>query len=150
MITGVSFESELSELKKEYEHGSFEYSNPSANFTTVVTSHFRGISRKKERYGIYIVRQKNSMEVLYIGKSGSIDSEGHFKEGQDIPGRLKNVKDSKIPANDWFRGLCKEKGALLFEYIFLPISESPTFAEAALLQAYLNEHHYLPYKNRSL
>ena len=149
MIISLSVESVLAELKQRYDHGSFEYNDPSTNLRTIVTSHFCSISRKNERYGIYIVRQKNTQEILYIGKSGTIDSEGHFK-GQDIPGRLRNVKDGNIPANDWFRDVFREKGVLLIEYIFLPISESPAFIETALLQAYLNEHHCLPYKNRSL
>lgn len=149
MITSVSFENKLSDLKKKYEHGSFEYNDPSTNFRTIVTSHFRGISRKKKRYGIYIVRQKNTPEVLYIGKSGTIDSQGQFK-GQDIPGRLKNVKGGNISADKWFRDLLQEKGPLVIEYIFLSTSKSPAFVEAFLLQAYLNERHNLPYKNKSL
>jgi len=148
MITGEPFEDELSKLKEKHEDGFFEYNGPPTIFTTKVTEHFRDMSWKKERYGIYIVRQKNTQEILYIGKGGTIDSEGRFK-GQDIPGRLKNVKDSNRRANDWFCDLFKEKGALRVEYIFLPISESPAFVEAALLQVYLNEHHYLPYKNKS-
>lgn len=147
MRENVPFEKKLSELKNMYEHGSFEYKDSSTNFTRIVTSHFRTISRKKERYGIYIVRQKNTQEVLYIGESGTFDSEGHLR-GQDIPERLKNVKDGYIPANNWFRDLLKEKGDLLVEYIFLPNSEPPLPIEVALLQSYQSEYNCLPYKNK--
>jgi len=148
MITNEPFETRFSRLKGEYEHGAFEYADPSTDFRSAVTSHFGGISRKNERHGIYIVRKKGDEEVLYIGKGGTIDSEGCFKT-QDIPKRLKNVKDGVVQADDWFCDLLEDKGALLVEYVFLPISESPAFVEAALLQAYLNEHGHLPCKNKS-
>jgi len=149
MITVGLFENELSAVKKKYYHGSFEYSDSSINFKTVVTSHFRGIPQKTERYGVYVIGQKDTREVLYVGKSGTIDSQGQFK-GQDIPGRLKNVKGGKVPSNNWFRNLLQERGHLVIEYVFLPMFISPAFVEAALLQAYLNEHQRLPYRNKSL
>lgn len=148
MITNESFETQFSKLKEKYEHNAFKYDDPSTDFRGTVTLHFHGISRKSERHGIYIVRKKRDQEVLYIGKGGTIDSKGSFKD-QDIPGRLKNVKDGEVQADDWFRDLLEDKGALLVEYVFLPISESPAFVEAALLQAYLNDHGHLPCKNKS-
>lgn len=124
------------------------YSNLSKKFTDLTTSHFHKV-RQREKYGIYIVRQRDTREVLYIGKSGTIDSRGQFR-GQDIPKRLKNVKGNDIPANKWFQDLSQEKGPFVIEYIFLPPSMSPALIEAVLLQAYLNEHHGLPYRNKSL
>lgn len=143
-----SFEEEIAELKRICDHGSFEYNSSSLNFTTVVTSHFHSINQQK-MYGVYVVRQRDTQEVLYIGKSGTIDSKGQFK-GQDIPGRLKNVKGRDVSANKWFRDLFQERGPLVIEYIFLSTSKSPAFVEATLIQAYLNEHHRLPYRNKSL
>lgn len=148
MITVGLFEDEIALLKKTCEHGFYEYSNSSESFRTCTTSHFRRV-KQKERHGIYVVCQRDTQEVLYIGKSGTIDSQGQFK-GQDIPKRLKNVKEGHASANKWFRDLLQERGALVIEYIFLPTSKSPAFVEAALLKAYLNEHHRLPYKNKSL
>ena len=148
MITVGSFEDEIALLKKTCEYGSYEYSNPSDSFRSCTTLHFRGV-RRQERYGVYVVRQRDNQEVLYIGKSGTIDSQGRFK-GQDIPERLKNVKGGDVSADKWFRDLLREKGPLVIEYVFLSISKSPALVEAALLQAYLNEHHGLPYKNKSL
>lgn len=148
MVAVDPFEDEIASLKKTCEHGSYEYSNPSDSFRTCTNLHFREL-RQQERYGIYVVRQRDTQEVLYIGKSGTINSQGQFK-GQDIPGRLKNVKGGNASADKWFRDFLQEKGPLVIEYVFLSTSKSPAFVEAALLQAYLNEHHHLPYKNKSL
>ncbi len=148
MIIIKSFEDEKESAKKTYEYGSFEYSETLHTFSSCVDTHFRRAIRQ-QKYGVYIVRQRDTGEVLYIGKSGTVDSKGRFL-GQDIPGRLKNVKDSHIPANQWFEDLCKEKGPLVIEYVLLPVSNSPALVEAILLQAYLNEHNHLPYKNKEL
>jgi hypothetical protein len=148
MITVGPFEEEIVLLKKTCEHGFYEYSNLSESFRACTTRHFRRVEQQ-EKYGVYVVRQRDAQEVLYIGKSGTIDSQGQFK-AQDIPGRLKNVKGGDVSADEWFRDLFQEKGVLVIEYIFLSTSKSPAFVEAALLQAYLNEYHCLPYKNKSL
>jgi hypothetical protein len=143
-----TFEVEISNLNKVCEHGSLEYIDSNTSFTSVVTSHFQNIQRNNW-HGIYVVRQKTSGEVLYIGKSGTIDRNGGFK-GQDIPRRLKNVKNNDVPANEWFRRLFEEKGQLVIEYVFLSATpQSPTFVESLLLQAYFNEHNFLPYRNNS-
>lgn len=147
-ITVGSFEDEIALLRKTCEHGFYEYISPLDSFRTCTTWHFRGV-RRQEKYGVYIVRQKDTQEVLYIGKGGTIDSQEQFKD-QDIPERLKNVKVDSVSANEWFRNLIQEKGPLAIEYIFLSSSLSPAFVEASLLQAYLNQHHRLPYKNKSL
>ena len=147
-MTVVLFEDEIASLEKTCKHGAYEYSNPSESFRTCTTSHFKGATWQK-RYGVYIVRQRDTQEILYIGKSGTIDSEGRFK-GQDIPKRLKNVKEGNVSSDKWFQDLLQEKGPLVIEYILLSTSRSPAFVEAALLQAYLNEYHRLPYRNKSL
>lgn len=147
MITVGTFEDEIASLKNTFEYGSYEYSNPSDSFRILTTIHFRGV-REREMFGIYVVRQRDTKEVLYIGKSGTLDSQGQFKN-QDIPKRLKNVKNN-IYADEWFRNLLQKKGPLVIEYIFTSISMSPAFVEASLLQAYLNEQHRLPYMNESL
>jgi len=132
MITVSLLEEEIAQFKKTCQHGLYEYSAPSESFRERTTSHFRQIKRQ-EKYGIYVVRQRDTREVLYIGKSGTIDSQGQFK-GQDIPGRLKNVKGD-VPANKWFRYLVQEKGPIVIEYIFLSKPKSPAFVEAVLLHS---------------
>ena len=148
MIVIEPFEDEMASLKEAHEHGSFEYANPLRTFSSCVRLHFSR-TKRLEKYGVYVVRQRSIGEVLYIGKGGTIDPEGKFRE-QDIPDRLTNVKAHDISANRWFANLCQEKGPLLIEYVFLSTSKSPALVEATLLQAYLNEHHRLPYKNKSL
>jgi hypothetical protein len=148
MVDIGSFEDELPGIKRGCEHGSFNYQNPNISFSDTVTSHFRTIQRN-DKHGIYIIRQKSTGEVLYIGKGGSLDRYGNFKS-QDIPGRLKNVKNRDIPANEWFNSLFEEKGQLLIEYVFLPTTPiAPTFVESLLLQAYYNEYKSLPRCNNS-
>jgi len=112
-----------------------------------VKSHFENI-KQKGKY-VYIVRQKETNEVLYIGKAGTINQNGEFKN-QDLIGRLTNVRGEKISANEWFKNLYKEKGPLIVEYILLPETESPGYVENLLLQLYLNEHGRLPCKNEKL
>ena len=149
MIDIGAFEDELNSLKNTYEHGNYEYIVQSQNFTACTRSHFNEVIRQ-EKYGVYIVRKQDTQEVLYIGKSGTVDSNGEYKnQTQDIPGRLTNIRGI-FKSNDWFRNLLQEKGTLKIEYIFLPTSKSPSFVEKALLQAYLNEYSCLPYKNNEL
>jgi hypothetical protein len=147
MIRIGRFEEEWESLKKDCESGSFIYSEPSASASKIVRSHFRNI-RQQEKHGVYVVRQQASREVLYIGKSGTIEQNGSFK-GQDIPGRLTNLKGN-ITANQWFKTLVREKGPLTIEYVFLTsVPKSPALVEAVLLQAYLNERSCLPYRNKA-
>lgn len=141
-------EEEITLLKNTYEHGSYEYNNPLENFTKVTNSHFKNVNRKG-KYGIYIIRKRDIRDILYIGKSGTIDNQGRFKS-QTLPGRLKNVKKNDVTSNKWFKDLFQEKGPLSIEYIFLPLSKSPAFVESLLLQTFLNEYHRLPYKNNEL
>lgn len=148
MIEISRFEKEWKTLKMECESGSFSYSDSSVQFTTIINSHFNNV-RRHDKYGVYVVRQQKTHDVMYIGKGGTVKSDGNFK-GQDIPKRLKNVKEKDMPANQWFRILLDEKGPLLIEYIFttvIPIA--PAFVEAFLLQAYLNEHGHLPFRNKA-
>jgi len=147
MINVGAFEDEIDLLKNSYKNDYYEYKNLSERFTTCTRTHFDRVVRQ-ERYGVYIVRQLDTQEVLYIGKSGTIDSYGKFKK-QDILGRLTNTR-RKDNSNIWFRNLLQKKGPLKIEYIFLPTLKSPSFVEKALLQAYLNEYNHLPYKNQEL
>jgi hypothetical protein len=148
MIAIEPFEDEMASLKKTHEYGSFEYANPLSTFSSCVRSHFSRIERLG-KHGVYVVHQRSTGEVLYIGKGGTIDPEGKFRK-QDIPDRLTNVKAHDMSANRWFANLCQEKGPLIIEYVFLPTSKSPALVEATFLQAYLNEYHRLPCRNKEL
>ena len=143
------FEEEWTSLKVDNEYGSFEYSDSAIAINEVITAHFRKISRV-EKYGVYILRQKNTHKVLYIGMSGRVDGSGRFK-GQDIPGRLKNVKNNDMSAKEWFRNVGNDFGPITIEYIFLTIiPKAPAFVEATLIQAYLNSFKCLPPLNNQL
>jgi hypothetical protein len=140
------FEEEWESLKRDYENHPIIYDNPAISIRQVVNQHFQDVKRQ-ERYGVYIVRCRDTGEVLYIGKSGTV-KHGSFKE-QDIRGRLTNRRKG-ISSVQWFRDLA-EKGALVVEYVFLAATPlSPAFVEALLLQAYLNEHGRLPNCNDTL
>ena len=147
MIDVGSVEKEINSLKNTYFHGRYEYHDPSDSFRICTLSHFDSISFP-EKYGVYIIRNKGTNEIVYIGKSGTITREGKYK-GQNMVGRLTNTRGD-TPSNRWFSNLCIEIGSIIVEYIFLPTSKSPAFVESTLLQAYLNEHHCLPLKNKSL
>jgi hypothetical protein len=148
MIEIRTIEEELSDLKKANEHGSFVYASSSDTFSSICNCHFRQIKRI-DKHGVYIIRQKSTNQVLYIGKGGTINNQGVF-ERQDIPGRLRNIK-SKISSNEWFKKLLLEKGVLIIEYLFLNKSPiSPAVVETVLLQAYFNQYGKLPYRNNEL
>ena len=140
------YEEEWESLKKNCEHNSLDHGNSSGSVRKIIKSHF-GDTRQHKKYGVYLIRQQTTREVLYIGKSGTIDQHGNFK-GQDIPARLKNVKGD-VSSVLWFKSLVKEKGVLVIEYVVLtPTPQSPAFVEAHLIQAYLNEHSCLPSRNK--
>ncbi len=141
------FEEEWESLTKRYEHGSFTYDG-SSPARRIIASAFSKVQRQN-KYGVYVFRQRDTREVLYIGRSGTIEGGGNFK-GQDLPERLANVK-GKISADKWFSSLANEKGQLVIEYVFLDLKpESPALVESCLLQAYLNERGCLPYRNNEL
>jgi hypothetical protein len=140
-----SIDKKLEELNKSNYRGFFEYISSTSSFSSISSSHFKNLAIKR-KYGIYVVRLQSNREVLYVGKSGSLDKQGRYKD-QDIPSRLNNTK-GKMSANEWFARIVNEKGPLIIEYIFLePSPESPALVEAILLQAYLNENGCLPYLN---
>lgn len=136
-------------LKKDYKSGCYEYDNDLHHFSAITINHFKNKDREKNSRGVYLIREKKSSEILYIGKAGSIDNNGDFKK-QTISGRLKNKKDGKS-SNIWTKDLYNErKGTLIIEYILLPETKNPTpaFIEALLLQTFLNDYHRLPIKNK--
>jgi hypothetical protein len=139
-----SVESLLTQWKGECYHGSLEYDDSNAGFREVVAQHFGSGPRKV--YGVYVVRQQASGAILYIGKGGTVGSDGQFK-GQDVVGRLRNVRGDDVGADRWFRELLQEMGPLVIEYLVVAPPIAPAALEAALLQAYLVEHKRLPPKN---
>lgn len=140
-------ESLLDRWKREFRHGSFTYTDSSAVFRQQVAEHFGDAIGSI--YGVYLIRRRHDRTILYIGKAGTIGRDGQFK-GQDIPGRLRNVRDGDIGADQWFRQLLLEAGPVAIEYIVLVLPVAPAYVEASLLQAYLVEYGRLPLRNSVL
>lgn len=123
------------------------YETSDINFCKTVDNHFAK-SNHRQAYGIYTIKQRQSGNVLYIGKAGSIRNNGSFRE-QGLQRRFKNRKTNDVHADIWFRELSEEYGCLQIDYFVLDKSVSPALCEAILLQGYLNENGELPKMNRS-
>lgn len=135
-------------LKRQQPHGLFDYSVEDESFGSIVKDHFRQ-AKLANSYGVYIVWRHANQEILYIGKSGTIDRQGRFGK-QDLPGRLTNRRGN-ISSEAWFYQMAQAEGKLLIEYVtLLPVPQSPALVEATLLQAYLNARGHLPPYNKSL
>jgi hypothetical protein len=145
MITFETIESILDKWRTEFRNGYFIYADPLASFRATAAAHFGN----GPLHGVYVIRQRDTREILYIGKGGTIDREGQFKR-QDLLGRLQNVRNKDVSADEWFRNLVHKKGPLLVEYLILELPVAPAYVEATLLQSYFAEHRCLPPKNNSL
>lgn len=143
------FQDSWSWLCQSRPHGGFTYSGDPESFGSLVNKHFAKYAQDRI-FGVYVIRSTRTSEVLYVGKAGAVMFSGEFKS-QDIPRRLKNVKENDMPAEEWFSSLLAEKGNLTIEYLALDTKPiSPSLAERLLLQAYLNQHGSLPYRNKEL
>jgi hypothetical protein len=141
------FETEWQLMRGEHDQGAIELP-PNAPVRAAITAHFRALSTDRH-YGVYVIRQKPGSRVLYVGKAGTVANDGTFKD-QDLPRRLTNTRGTTSSAR-WFEQLLNQHGALLVEYVLLrPSPLSPAFAEAKLLQAFLNEFGRLPVANACL
>jgi hypothetical protein len=151
--TTMTFDTEFAQLKKRAtKHDFFHFHG--GCWRTAVSSHFKRIAIAKPQVGIYILRASNG-EPLYVGKGGTVKRCGGFSK-QTLPGRLKNVrgkyKETKkyISSQDWIEGIVKEYGTVKIEYLLFDTNAllAPAYAEACLLQAYLESHERtLPPKN---
>ena len=104
-------------------------------------------------YGVYVIRSVLDNVVLYIGKGGTINTDGYFKT-QTLLGRLQASRGKKdeqtIKAPDWFTSLVSKYGQIKIQYFILDKKHSPGFIETVLLQSYLNGYGKLPIENKSL
>jgi hypothetical protein len=148
LLSLTEFEDQWRSLRADRVHGSIEYLDASSSVRAVVIAHFRQ-KKSGARYGVYVVRQRDTSVVLYIGKAGTVTQEGGLKD-QDLPGRLTNTR-GRESSQIWFAGLCTANGPLLVEYVLLDATPiSPATAEATLLQALLNDTGRLPCGNKTL
>lgn len=116
------------------------------NWRDAVNKHFAGM--EKPCPGVYIIRNPRN-KVVYISKGGTIKNDGKFV-GQDVPGRLKNVRRSNVSPQRWSNDLAWRNGRKLAVGFLLIDPEElivPAYVEACLLQAYREENESLPDEN---
>ncbi len=139
---------EWNQIKEIGHYGSFSFSGIATDWNTAVSLHFKTSTLERPYYGVYIVNQKSTGNIIYIGKSGTMCQDGSFKE-QDIPRRLVN-KEKGQSRKYVFGKRVVNYGELLIEYVIMKSeSELPGYLEARLLQAYYDEHKKLPVDNVS-
>ena len=112
----------LDSLRNEFQYGSFTFTGPPFCLPAVVAKHFCKSSEKV--YGVYVIRQQDAREILYIGKRGTINAQGQYRS-QDVPGRMcaphgTDLSGKNISADEWFRHLVDDMGPIEVEYVRLP------------------------------
>ena len=98
---------------------------------------------------MYIVKSVDKDDVIYIGKAGTVDKSKKLTN-QNILGRLINTRSKNFTSNTWFSKLFEKYGPFVVEYIIVQLPLTPAFVESFLLQAYFNEHGFLPQENKEL
>ena len=139
----------LREFQSKFQNnGSFTL-KPGQSISTAVREH-----NVPNQHGVYAISSLTGSfsEYVYVGKAGTITSDGHWKE-QGLRKRLtkKQGDESRVV---FFRRVIEANGfsGLYFEWFVTFGAEStvlPVIAEAQLLQAFFNEYGRLPKLNRS-
>lgn len=145
----MKFEDEWANLKLMGNHSSFTFNGTSSEWRSTVRLHFNSRNFSRPCYGVYIVRQKTTRKVIYIGKAGTMCQNGSFKK-QDLEKRLVN-REKKQTRQIIFGNRVSKHGELVIEYV-IGISKNliPGYLEAQLLQAYFDDHGHLPIDNATL
>lgn len=103
-------------------------------------------------YGVYCIRAGSPHgELLYVGKGGSIQSDGQYRR-QNLRQRLTN-RQNGVSRQCYFTDKLRSEpalGSLLIEwYIVDEHKVLPGFCESLLLQHHYALHHRLPRWNRT-
>ena len=85
----MKFEDEWNHTRQQGHYGSFTFAGTANDWRSTVASHFETSPLQRPCYGVYVVRQGKTGEVIYIGKSGTMRQDGSFKP-QDLEKRLVN------------------------------------------------------------
>jgi hypothetical protein len=142
----MDFEREWTRLKRCGTHGSFAFKGTSADWRQAVSQHFRSMRYARPIYGVYVVRQRATTNVIYIGKGGTMQQGGRLK-AQELDKRLVNREKGRS-RKDVFGERVVTYGELLIEYVILnPQKLVPGYVEARLLQAFFNVNGCLPSGN---
>lgn len=100
----------------------------------------------------YILRLKNeAVDLVYIGKSGTIKQDGHFKE-QGLRGRLNN-KQEGVKRQEYFdTKMNTEQISALDIYWFVTFDNAnrdlPAYVEGIIMQRYYEVHGRPPLWNK--
>ena len=102
--------------------------------------------------GVYIISEPSG-EIVYIGKAGTLQQGGSFKE-QGLRGRL-CAKQNGVPRQTYFNRRMQEGRLDHIEVRWFVsfddrVKVLPAKAEADLLQAYFEDHGKLPVWNEAL
>jgi hypothetical protein len=145
----VKFSDEWDQIKKTGNYGSFSFGGTADEWRSAVSSHFMTATLERPCYGVYVVSQISTGNIVYVGKSGTVCQDGSFKD-EDLPKRLIN-REKNQSRKDVFGQRVMVYGKLLIEYVVLKSkSLIPGYLEARLLQAYFDEYKELPIDNTSL
>jgi len=103
--------------------------------------------------GVYIIYgcRKEKREVIYIGKGGTIYTDGIFTE-QGLKKRINNTRKHDEDAQTYYTKLIADSGydKLVFRWFVTFDSKAktiPAYAEARLLQAFFDDNDKLPEEN---
>lgn len=112
------------------------------------------INEVPNAFGVYVISegQQRDGEIIYIGKSGTINQDGTWKK-QGLRKRLTKKQDKKN-RNEFFQIIMDERNlnGLSFEWFVTlkaPTGDLTGHVEAKLIQAYFNDYGCLPPYNKS-
>lgn len=100
----------------------------------------------------YIIRlSNNKVDLVYIGKSGTINQNGKFK-GQLLKGRINNKQDGTKRQQYFEQKISEENIDGLDIYWFVTMDKNnndlPGYVEGLLMQSYFDLHGKLPPWNK--
>lgn len=134
------------ELKKYKHNGHFFFK--SGDNLSVVSKEVPALQ------GVYYILRlaKGNVDLVYIGKSGTIEQNGKFKD-QSLRGRLNN-KHGNLRRQDYFEMKCIEENIDALDiYWFVTVEKGiqalPGYVEGVLIQRFFEVHGHLPLWNKS-
>lgn len=108
------------------------------------------------QYGVYVIYsvKDGQEELIYIGKSGTMISDGTFKN-QGIRNRLKAVGEKNIPRSIYFQNVIQKYELDKLKFVWIVTfddtnEEIPAYIEAKLLQTYYDNNKKLPILNKGI
>jgi hypothetical protein len=99
--------------------------------------------------GVYIWRNHETNEILYIGMAGKVNQKGK-KNSHDLRKRLvasrrKNNRGKDISTSDYLLKIMRENkiNAIKIQVFYTKIKVAPSYLEAVLLQSYWKKSKYM-------